>query len=467
LRAQTMDAKRSRPSAEEGAVSGAVSGDAPRAAAAAAPPAPAPAPATPTTRSLLGSALQLHRRAFGGDDERREGVLVAARAPGRANIIGEHVDYAGGHVLPVALDAMESVSVLWAGVGDDDEDATHPAWRFASTDAERAPKVAELRAWGDRPDRADAWTAYLAGALAQYPEARRLRGAAAFASNVPLGGGLSSSAAFEVSFATALEAALTRLGLAPRPAYDARERALRCVEGDHAYVGVPCGVMDQMASSLARAGHALLVDCRDSTAEHVPLGWTRAGVRLLVFNTGVAHSHAGGEYASRVRSCDAAASALGLARARLCDAAPEDVDARVKPVDAVAHKRATHVVRENRRVLEAVAAARAADWARFGALMRASHESLRDLYEVSCPELDSCVECAAREREGDARVLGARMTGGGFGGCAIALVQGGSRADAERIAGRVKAAYDAEFHRAMRWWVLEDGGSGANEVAVE
>ena len=352
-----------------------------------------------------------------------------ASAPGRVNLIGEHTDYNAGLVLPMAIDrwcvfvaapASDHKSVLVAA--DIDESV---GMSFADLVVRRHAAAAELPAWAK----------YLVGAMVE-----RLRGLGAghsgvaspeldllAVSTVPVGGGLSSSAAIETAGAVLIEAVLGAEGAgenagsraAGADATDALRlaRALDCQRAEHRWAGVPCGLMDQLASSFGRAGHGLLIDCRDNTIERVPLpSPDRAAV--LVVNSGVRHALASGEYAKRRAVCEAAAAALGVRTLREIDTGARGA------LDAEQTRCVRHVVSENARVLRVVEALRADDLETVGRLMGESHNSLRDDYRVSCPELDAIVEIAAATPG----VFGARMTGGGFGGCAVVLATPAGRA---------------------------------------
>jgi galactokinase len=318
-------------------------------------------------------------------------------APGRVNLIGEHTDYNDGYVLPIAL--REAVYV--AGAARDDG-----RLRVGSVQAEGVFEAAVADLAPD-PDHGG-WAAYvagvawaLAGAGVPVPGADLL-----VDGRVPLGAGLSSSAALEC----AVGAALVDLAGASVEPGDLARLAQRA-END--FVGAPTGLMDQTAAVLCTAGHALLFDVRTLATRQVPFRPADAGLSLLVIDTGVRHEHAGGEYGDRRRSCEAACAELGVASLRDVD----DLAVVEALADDVLRRRARHVVTENARVLAAVAALEAGDWAGLGAAMTASHVSLRDDYEVSCAELDVAVDAALA-----AGAVGARMTGGGFGGCAVALV---------------------------------------------
>jgi galactokinase len=247
----------------------------------------------------------------------------------------------------------------------------------------------------------------------------------AIASDVPLGSGLSSSAALECAALGAL------VDLAGADLLPARWPAL-AQRAENAYVGMPCGIMDQSASTLCRAGHALFLDCETLAHEHVPFDLAAAGLAVLVVDTRAPHRHVDSEYAARRATCEAAAAALGVGLLREVS----DLDAALGVLpDEVTRRRVRHVLTENQRVLDTMALLRTGRLAEAGPLLTASHASLRDDYEVTVPELDVAVEAAL-----DAGAVGARMTGGGFGGCIIALVQADA---AEDVTAAVAKAFEA------------------------
>jgi galactokinase len=257
------------------------------------------------------------------------------------------------------------------------------------------------------------WSNYVRGVMAGFQQQGLSFGGlnVVMSSSVPIGGGLSSSAALEVSTATLLEAVGGRK-------LDPVEKALLCQKAEHDYAGVPCGIMDQFISVMGKKDHLLLLDCRSKKPELVPLKDT--AYAILIFNTNVKHELSGGEYAERRAHCEQAARALGIPALR--DATRAMLDAAKARLDPVAYRRARHVIGENERTTQTAAALRAGDYTKVGQLMYASHESLRDDYEVSCAELDVAVDLA-RQLGKSGGVLGCRMTGGGFGGCAVALVK--------------------------------------------
>jgi len=327
---------------------------------------------------------------------------AAVRAPGRVNLIGEHTDYNDGFVLPIAIE-RQTVGLL--------SPRKDGVLTFASTNQEGSAKL--------RLDQAivkgePKWSNYCRGVTAGLVAAGvKLQAAdVLFDSDVPLGGGLSSSASLEVATAMALLSAAGKLG-----EIEDRRLALICQKAEHEFAGAPCGVMDQSIAIMGRPGRALLLDCRSGQTQQIP--FDDPNVVLLVADTQVKHEISDGGYAARRGQCESAAARLGLKALRDAD---EETIRRASADGRLSGKelmRARHVVGEIARTLRAVEALKGHDYAAFGQLMYGSHASLRDDYEVSCEELDAIVELA-RPCEG---VHGARMTGGGFGGCAIILAR--------------------------------------------
>jgi galactokinase len=326
-------------------------------------------------------------------------------APGRVNLIGEHTDYNDGFVLPFAIDRRALVSL---GARDDgmlrvastlsDEVVELPLSELAA-----AQEAGGLRGWAAYP-LGVAWALGQFGAdLAAVPGADLL-----IDSNVPVGAGLSSSAAIESAVAVALNE-VWQLGLTPETLVLVGQRA----END--VVGAPTGILDQSASLLSRRDAAVFLDCRTRQTRVIPLGFADAGLTIAVIDTGVAHEHASGGYRERRASCEAGAAALGVAALR--DVSLDELDRARGILDDVTFRRVRHVVTENQRVLDTVRLLETDGPAVIGGLLDASHRSLRDDFEVSVPELDLAVETALENG-----ALGARMTGGGFGGSAIALI---------------------------------------------
>jgi galactokinase len=347
---------------------------------------------------------------------------IVVRAPGRANLMGEHTDYNDGYVLPVALDRA--------------------AWIAASPLAEfearlHALDLDEAAAFSFRciPPRNGDWADYPRGvAWALQGNRLRLTGReAVLTSSVPAGSGLSSSASIEVAFAYTWQM-LSGFEL------DRRELALLCQRAENVYVGVNCGILDQMASACGVEGHARMLDCRTLESELVPLP---EGVAIVVADTKVRRQLASSEYNVRRAQCEEAVKILSeyLSGVRaLRDVSLDGLERFKEHLPEVIYRRARHVVADNERVLQAAAALRQEDVIAVGALMKACHISLRDDYEVSSPELDVLAE-AAWEVEG---CYGARLTGAGFGGCTVALVAVDAVPDFEA---HVAAAYEAAFDR--------------------
>ena len=377
----------------------------------------------------------------------------ATTAPGRVNLIGEHTDYNDGFVLPLAIDrwcvcvaapAKESTSRFVAADIDETFDASLP-----DLVARGHAAAAELPEWGR----------YLVGAMVE--RARGLRTTSENStppeldvlaiSTVPVGGGLSSSAAIETAGAVMVE---TALGLSPADEPDAEAfllaRALDCQRAEHRWAGMPCGLMDQLASTFGRDGQALCIDCRDNSVEHVPVPSPGRAI-VLVVNSGVRHALASGEYAARRAACEAASDALGVESLR-----------ELGSLDAVDWSRlddeqtrcVRHVVSENGRVLRAAEALRADQLDALGTLMIESHASLRDDYRVSCAELDSIVEIATAIPG----VFGARMTGGGFGGCAVVLATPDAAAS---LRANLPEAYSAANGRSCDLWPVAASAGAA------
>ena len=343
---------------------------------------------------------------------------VEESAPGRVNLIGEHTDYSGGYVLPTPIPQRTTVELARRS----DRRVRIASEQFGGG------RVAEYELGREAPGRE--WVDYVAGVTRSVASAGgRLAGFdARVASDVPVGGGLSSSAALEIALLRALRAAF---GLA----FDDVELAVLGRRAENEFVGAPVGIMDQMAASVGRAGEALFLDTRSLGFERVAI--PRAA-ELAIVDSGIPHSHAKGEYRKRREECERAAELLGVKELR--DVGLADLP-RVEALPEPFRRRARHVVTENSRVLEAVSALRGEDLDRLGALIDASHESLRGDFEVSTSEIDRLVELA----RGQAGVFGARMTGGGFGGAILLL--------ARRGAARTAAA------RAARAWAAETGRS--------
>nr|WP_311836024.1 galactokinase [Cellulomonas fimi] len=359
-------------------------------------------------------ATTLFRGRFGTEPD---GVWSA---PGRVNLIGEHTDYNGGLCLPINLPHRTYVALRRTGdgTGAGPSDAV-----VRLTSAQEADAELWSRPLADvGPGTVDGWPAYAAGvAWSLAADGHDVGGFdAAVDSCVPYGAGLSSSAALECAVAVALDEVFT-LGLGGDDAGRAR-LAAACIRAENEIAGAPTGGMDQSSSLRARAGHALLLDTRDHTTRHVPFVLAPHGLALLVVDTRASHQLADGQYAARRTACEDAAAQLGVATLREIDPAGlDDALARLAdgalPADVV-RRRVRHVVTEIARVTELVGLLESGRIRDAGPVLDASHASLRDDYEVSSGELDLVVDSARA-----AGALGARMTGGGFGGSAIALVE--------------------------------------------
>lgn len=377
-------------------------------------------------------ALDRLRTAFRAHMGAPKGRTVIAQAPGRVNLIGDHTDYNDGFVLPAPLDRV--------------------AYMMARRRTDRAVRLHSLHfdedvayALDDPPwDALPAWALYAAGVVheidARYGLPSGLDGV--IDGTVPIGAGLSSSAALEVAVAMAVDA-LFGLDLS------AIDTARLCQQVEHAYVGVQCGIMDQMAARLGTAGHALFLDCRSLEYEPVPLPTEQA--RLVIADSRVRRELATSKYNERRAECDEAVRFFQQVDDRIAalrDVTPALLNAHGSALPDPLFQRARHVVHENERVQQARNCLAEGDLAAFGALMDASHASLRDDYAVSAPELDALVE-AAREVPG---VFGARMTGAGFGGCVVCLVDADAVSDLKE---HLQAQYTRDFDQTPALYVVQ------------
>ncbi|MGI8706892.1 MAG: galactokinase [Actinomycetota bacterium] len=363
-----------------------------------------------------------------GDNPKPE-ILV--RAPGRANLIGEHTDYNLGYVLPVALEL-----------------ATYLA-------ATRRSGVVHLRSLNEPgevmidlespPERVDGWGRYVSAVVrALIDEGVPVHGLkGVIGSSVPLGAGLSSSAALEIALATALS-----------PDLGAVQKAELCRRAEHDYVGVQVGIMDQLASAAAREDHALLIDCSDNSIKHVPIP---GELSVLIVDSDTRRDLQSSAYNDRRGDCEEAARALSASSLR--DVTLHELENGRDRMSTNAHRRAHHVITENERVLATVAALSAADFDAVGDLFAESHRSYAQDFEASLPEIDALVDIARRTPG----VVAARLTGGGFGGCTVNLVH---RAAAGEAAQTISSTYEDSLGKSTRWW-LSEPAAGAGPVDLD
>jgi galactokinase len=381
-----------------------------------------------TVRRVSNDAGALAEAFRARTDRQPVGVWAA---PGRVNLIGEHTDYNDGYVMPFAL----AQRVLIAAAPRDDG-----TWSVTSlnNDSTETFRPADLQPG------MPGWQAYVAGVVWALQEAGYRVGGAdlVLTSDVPEGAGLSSSAALECSVLTAL-ADLNDLDIA------ALERAKLARRAENLFVGAPTGLMDQAASTLCTTGHALFFDCRTDDAEQVRFDTASTGLEILVLDTKTPHALVDSEYAARRASCEEAARILGVAALRDVT----DLDSALERLpDPVIRRRVRHVVTENARVLQAVDVLRAGRIADLAPLLDASHVSMRDDFEITVPQVDLAVETARASG-----ALGARMTGGGFGGCIIALVPAG---DVARVGGEIARSFaEAGYGPPARFAAIPSAGA--------
>lgn len=329
------------------------------------------------------AAARLFRERFSNEP------TVVARAPGRVNLIGDHTDYNGGYVLPMAVEQEIVVAV---------RRIDQPTVQVASE------QFGDSAFRTDQPDRANGWAVYVQGVLRELGFEGGLQ--LAVGSTIPAGAGLSSSAALEIGVARAVSALRG-------DEWNIRSASLKAQRAENDWVGMQCGIMDQLSSAGGEPGHALLIDCQSLDIQPIPLPPT---LEVVILDTRSPRTLVGSEYNDRRAESTSAASSLGLASLR--EATTLDLD-RLTGTSLI---RARHVVSENQRVLAAARSLRSANFEALRHIMAESHVSLRDDYEVSSPALDSMVEAA----NGGPGLIGVRMTGGGFGGCCVALVERGS-----------------------------------------
>ena len=347
--------------------------------------------------------------------------LVAA-APGRVNLIGEHIDYSDGFVLPFAIKDRTLVAARKRN------DSTV---RIAS--AQRRNKIVTVDISKVKPGLKGEWERYALGVL----WALGVKGGVDLLidGHVPLGAGLSSSAALECSVATAMNH-LFDLG------FNLEELARLTQKAENQYVGVPCGIMDQSVSLMATQGSALLLDCRDLSTKNIPFDVASSGLELLIIDTQAHHALTDGGYAERRASCESVVAKLGITSLR--ELTMEQLENSRGSLTETEFVRARHAVTEMKRVLDCVQALSDSNFAQVGELINQSHVSLRDDYTVSCPELDTAVDAALA-----AGALGARMVGGGFGGSAIALIQASKTTETIKA---IEKAFSSKGYKAPRFF---------------
>ena len=353
---------------------------------------------------------------FGSDPQ------VIATAPGRVNLIGEHVDFLDGYVLPFAISDVTTVAI-----------AKNSSGQIRVASAQKDGLISTVDIANLAPKTGEPWTRYPIGVLWSLEISSGLD--ILIDGKVPLGAGLSSSAALECAVATAINK-LFDLG------FSLPELARAAQKGENIYVGMPCGIMDQSVSLMATAGNALLLDTRDLSTEQIPFDIAPLGLELLVIDTQVHHALVDGGYAERRASCEKAVSDLGITSLR--DISVTDFVSHKSKLDEKTYIRAFHGVTEMQRVLDAVALLKAGDFVGFGEIITAAHISLRDNYTVSCPELDLAADTANKFG-----ALGSRMIGGGFGGSAIALIK---TKDSELIKSEIKGAFMAAKFKSPRFF---------------
>lgn len=347
---------------------------------------------------------------------------VVASAPGRVNLIGEHIDYSEGFVLPFAIDAVTKCAIAKRDDGKIRIISAQKKYEIVESDLE-AIAAKERSAWS-RYIYGVIWAMEIDSGLDIYIDGK-----------VPLGAGLSSSAALECSIATALNHLFHLEKTLP-------ELARLTQRAENEYVGVPCGIMDQSISLMARAGYGLLLDCQDLSTRDIKIDFASRSLRLLIIDTQAHHALTDGGYAKRRESCEEVAKIFSIPSLR--QLSMESLLAHKAKLSDIQFKRARHGVSEMLRVLDAVRALEAEDFEALGQLLNQSHNSLRDDYEVSCLELDLAVDTAL-----SSGALGARMVGGGFGGSAIALI---NESDAGVVSLAIEKAFAKNGFKAPRFF---------------
>jgi len=321
---------------------------------------------------------------------------ITCEAPGRVNLIGEHVDYCDGFVMPFAISDRTYAAIK-----------RRPDRKILISSMQRPNEIFETSLDDLQPNGEGNWERYICGVVWAFGEGITSGLEILVDGHVALGAGLSSSAALECSVAFALDQLFeTSLSLA--------QLAKLAQRAENDFVGMPCGIMDQSVSLMAQAGNALLLDCRDLSTEQIPLDLASAGLELLIIDTQSHHALVDGGYAERRASCESAAAKLGIKALRDCSIS--ELDNSREKLTKLEYMRAEHIVKDITRVHQCVDRLRNNDFIAVGNILTKSHASLRDLFEISCPELNLAVDTALASNS-----LGGRMIGGGFGGSAIAL----------------------------------------------
>lgn len=370
-------------------------------------------------RCCLKKAVTLFKEKIGAN----EMPSVAVYAPGRVNLIGEHTDYNDGCVLPMAIDQVTVIVgrrsssemcrvITCSEIPDNDISVPVPA---PPTQDQRDDEKARIHLQTPK------WSHYFLGVIALMNTDHSIPPfEAVINTSVPLGGGLSSSAALEVATCLFIEE-LYNIKLPTTE--DQQKKALLCRKAEHMYANAPCGIMDQFVSIMAKQNHALFIDCKDYSTDNIPLHLTENGLVILVTNCNVKHEVASGEYEMRMKRCKEAAAKMK--KDSLRDANEVDIevikDELSRPVSTgpTEYECAVHAVQEINRTKDAAKALRNSEYRQFGKLMNDSHKTLKELYQVSCAELDTLVDLAKQDK----RVYGSRMTGAGFGGCTVTLLE--------------------------------------------
>lgn len=357
---------------------------------------------------------------------------IICEAPGRVNLIGEHVDYCDGFVMPFAISDRTYAAI-----------SKRQDRRIRISSMQRSNEIFETTLDELKPGLDGKWERYICGVIWAFGSQITNGLDILVDGRVALGAGLSSSAALECSVAFALNELFGSN-------YSLSELARLAQRAENEYVGMPCGIMDQSVSLMAQTGNALLLDCRDLSTEQIPLDLASAGLELLIIDTRAHHALVDGGYAERRASCESAANKLGIKALRDCSIA--QLETSRNKLTALEYMRAEHVVRDIERVHECVALLKQSDFAAVGQILTQSHASLRDLFEISCPELDLAVDTALANNS-----IGGRMIGGGFGGSAIALFKVADISDAKIAI--AKAFSDAGFTEPRFFTSLPSSGA--------